>query len=193
MKEVDRLTKEMKEEELGLGGDVAGEDEPERTTELVTEDHADEPSRSPTPTDVPVCTNPPSPPDISVEITDFEGPMNISDPREEDAATNIDKSGPPRRKTKKSKRKDKSIPAEPQTKTETRSKYRMPDIASAMSEDSPDIGAIHDTAPDGSQTEPSKREKRRLREAKAREGQLTSSQVGLHSKLGMVSNHIFLR
>ena len=193
MKEVDRLTKEMKEEELGLGGDVAEEDEPERKTELVTEDHADEPPRSPTPTDVPVCTNPPSPPDISVEITDFE-PMNISDPREEDAATNIDKSGPPRRQTKKSKRKDKSIPAEPQTKTETRSKYRpMPDTASAMSEDSPDTGAIHDTAPDGSQAEPSKREKRRLREAKAREGQLTSSQVGLHSKLDMVSNHIFLR
>jgi DnaJ homolog subfamily A member 5 len=180
-KEVERLRREMEEDEqdLGLGRAEAGQDR-EEGGELMVEDGADEPPRSLTPTEVPDDAVPHSaladtqyPP----ESAEIEGMWGSTRPQEEDRATIIDGTEQSQSKVKKSKPRDKP---EPPTKTEKKYTYRpVPDIALSIAEDSPDTGADTPTesaAQEGPQTELSKREKRRLREAKkAREGQASSS------------------
>lgn len=182
MKEVERLKVEMEVEveELGLGEDeerVEHEGE-----EPVVPEGVDEPPRSSTPTEVPSDTEPPSQlviPQKPPESAEIEGTKNILAHVEEDAKTDIEEIEQTHSKRKKSKRKGKPIPTELPTKTEKKSNLRpVPDIASPMAEGSGADKPTDGAAPGGPQTELSKREKRRLREAKkVSEGRASNSQI----------------
>jgi len=150
---------EEDEEELGLAEDDQEED-------------IDEPPPSATAVEVPLDVESPSPrviPPLARDSPDID----------EDAPVEPEETEQPQSKSKKSKRKDNTpLPPEPPiTKAEKKSKAQtMPDIVSLAREGSPDVDADVPTptggpTSDGPQTELSKREKRRLREAKkAREG-----------------------
>jgi len=181
MKEVDRLRKEMEEdeEELGLAEDRReGEDQS-------TEEDIDEPPGSPTPAEVPSVVESPPPRVIFQDLprSVARGFLDI----DEDPTVEREEPEQPQSKGRKPKRKgNKPLPPEPPTKAEKKSKLPpVPDIALPAREDSPDVDVDMPTLTSGKvsdapQTELSKREKRRLREAKkAREGQVSTSQVSV--------------
>ncbi|KIM84393.1 hypothetical protein PILCRDRAFT_818754 [Piloderma croceum F 1598] len=163
MKEVERLRREMEEdeEELGLAED---------------EEDVDEPPPSATAAEVPSDVESPSPRVIPLDLP-------LARDIDEDATVEPEETEQPQSKSKKSKRKGNTpLPPEPPTKAKKKSKARpIPDIASPAREDSPDVDVptpTGGTTSDAPQTELSKREKRRLREAKkAREGHVSTSQV----------------
>jgi len=176
MKEVERLRRDMEEDEQAQGlADDASQDEQEEK-KLIVEGDIDEQPRSSNSTEVHDDTEFRSPlavPKDSPESTEIEGTWDIPQKTEGDAATDIDETGRSQSKTKGSKGKNKPLSPELPTKT-VKYKYRpVPDIIL------PDTGGdtlTDSTISDRPQTELSKREKRRLREAKkAREGQTASS------------------
>jgi DnaJ family protein A protein 5 len=175
MKEVERLRREMEEDEEELG---LAEDSPEE--EEVAEEDVDEPPPSAITAEVP---------------SDVECSLPRVIPLDPPLARNIDEDATvepedeqPQFKSKKSKRKGNTpLPPEPPTKAEKKSKARpILDIASPAREGCPDVDVdvstpTGGTTSDAPQTELSKREKRRLREAKkAREGHVSTSQVSVH-------------
>lgn len=192
MKEVERLKREMEEEEeeLGLGKNDKDGEAKVTDSEQEEQEASDEVERSPisaSPKEWPTTPNQTPPETALEEKPDPDHKVEaVSEVADEEAPTeNEETEQLPRGKGKKAKRKGKLDPPELPTKTEKKSRTITELILPR--EGSPDVdGSIHDAAPEnphaadgGPEMELSKREKRRLREAKkAREGK-DSNQVCL--------------
>jgi DnaJ homolog subfamily A member 5 len=175
MKEVDRLRREMEEDEGEFGlVENQGQEEQVGQQEVVER----ETPRSATPADVPADSEPPSPSVIP------------KDPQQSIKSENamVGAGGRPQPQGRRTKRKDKP-PNSPElpTKTEKKMKSRpTADITSPARENWAGVDVDALTSASGivrDETEPaiSKREKRRLREAKkAGEGHTNGNHVSLH-------------